>query len=144
MIELNNKIESYLNYLNENLNDIQLSTISALTFELKRFLGKNLENDKNDFYKDTEIVINDLILYIKQINDNEVLNFIIIKEIQSHIMKLEVVLHLYNPSEHVDEESEDISDYPEESSIISIDPHENLRWGGLTGEEAYDAYWNTD
>jgi hypothetical protein len=24
------------------------------------------------------------------------------------------------------------------------DPYENFRWGGLTGEEAYDGYWNTE
>jgi hypothetical protein len=31
-----------------------------------------------------------------------------------------------------------------ENSKHSIDPHENFRWGGLTGQEAYDGYWNTD
>lgn len=29
-------------------------------------------------------------------------------------------------------------------SLHSYDPYEDFEWGGLSGEEAYIGYWNTD
>ena len=35
-------------------------------------------------------------------------------------------------------------DDPNENRINERDPYENFHWGGLSGEEAYIGYWNTD
>jgi hypothetical protein len=135
-------------YINEEEVTIQIEEILELEFYtsfhdfISLFIPQNYKRDKKKIEPEDHYLELD---YIMEKNNNsfQLINSFALDEInQNEVVfpfeKFYLQDDKYNEVDNDDDLEED------KNQTSCIDPYENYSWGGLTGEEAYIGYWNTE
>ena len=137
------KIEKYVDYVEESLTAKDTNSLILLTTELRTHLDEHIQQNYYGYYLIACKELNDILEILASCLVKQLINNSQLSEIKSHANSLKIFLFLF------EEKSKNLSETVCENDDENInyykrDPYENFRWGGLSGEEAYDAYWNTD
>jgi hypothetical protein len=135
-------------YINEEEVTIQIEEILELEFYtsfhdfISLFIPQHYKRDKKKIEPEDHYLELDNKME-KNNNSVQLINSIALDEIDQNevIFPFEKFYLQDDKSNEVDHDD----DLEEDKNHTSyIDPYENYRWGGLSGEEAYIGYWNTE
>lgn len=148
------KIESYVSYVDENITVAKITTLLELTSDLKSYIDLNLYNSNHGLFIIVDNILNKVIALFCECLINPSRKDKLFSEIKDQLNSLPDFIEMLSKTpeelkyENTDFSSNDEENCEEDEDKINFkierDQYGNFRWGGLSGEEAYDAYWNNE